>query len=140
MVCNRCGAEIKPGTSFCMNCGAPVTEAPQQNAAPAPAQVSYPSYNPAPAAPVAPVQEIKPTTVLVWGIVALACSLTFYFSFLGIIFGAIGKKKAKAYVDAYGPISGQVKTGGILAKIGFIAGIVMTVFLVIFIIAMIASY
>lgn len=84
--------------------------------------------------------DIKPSNVLTFGILALAfCGG----GILGIIFGAIGKNKAKAYVDYYGETTGQVKAGSIMSKIGFIVGIVMTVILAIYIILMIvgmASY
>lgn len=83
--------------------------------------------------------DIKPSNVLTFGILALAFSLSFYLSFLGIVFGAIGKNKAKAFIEANGETSGQVKAGNIMAKIGFIVGIVMTVFLVIAVIGLIAG-
>lgn len=34
MNCTNCGAEIAPGTKFCMSCGSSVSEAPEQAAAP----------------------------------------------------------------------------------------------------------
>ncbi len=75
--------------------------------------------------------DIKPSNVLTMGILALAFMGT---GILGIIFGAIGKNKAKAYVDYYGETTGQVKAGSIMSKIGFIVGIIMTVIWVIYII------
>ncbi len=79
--------------------------------------------------------DIKPSSVLTMGILAVAlCE----FGILGIIFGAIGKSKAKAYVAYYGATTGQVKAGSIMSKIGFIVGIVMTVIWTIYIIALAA--
>jgi len=75
--------------------------------------------------------DIKPSNVLTMGILALAFMGS---GILGIIFGAIGKNKAKAYVDYYGETTGQVKAGSIMSKIGFIVGIIMTVIWVIYII------
>ncbi|MBR0351633.1 MAG: hypothetical protein IJH53_00305 [Oscillospiraceae bacterium] len=80
--------------------------------------------------------DVKPSTVLTMGILAV---VTCGWGILGIIFGAIGKNKARAYVDAYGQTTGQVKAGSIMSKIGFIVGIVMTVIWVIYIIAIVAS-
>lgn len=80
--------------------------------------------------------DVKPSSVLTFGILALAfCSG----GILGIIFGAIGKNKAKAYVDYYGQTTGQVKAGSIMSKIGFIVGIIMTVIWVIYFIAIVAA-
>lgn len=74
--------------------------------------------------------DISPSSVLTWGIVAAA---TCGFGITGIIFGKIGKNRARAYVDAHGMTTGQVKAGSIMSNIGFIAGIVMTVFWAIYI-------
>lgn len=75
--------------------------------------------------------DIKPSNVLTMGILALAFMGS---GILGIIFGAIGRSKAKAYVDYYGETTGQVKAGSIMSKIGFIVGIIMTVIWVLYII------
>ncbi len=83
--------------------------------------------------------DVKPSTVLTFGILAVAFCCTVYFSFLGIVFGAIGKNKARAYVDAYGQTTGQVKAGSIMSKIGFIVGIIVTVIFVIALIVGIAA-
>ena len=111
MYCDRCGAEIPAGATFCANCGAPVSTAPAEQYA-------------APAYPSAPVPT--PGSILTMGILAVDFCCSFYFSFLGIVFGAIGKSKAKSYLAYYGEPSGQVKAGSIMSKIGFIVGIVMT--------------
>ena len=124
MYCDRCGADIPSGATFCANCGAPVSTAPAEQYA-------------APAYPSAPVPT--PGSILTMGILAVAFCCSFYFSFLGIVFGAIGKSKAKSYLAYYGEPSGQVKAGSIMSKIGFIVGIVFTVLAVLAIIGMIAS-
>ncbi len=80
--------------------------------------------------------NVTPTQVLIWGIVAVA---TCESGILGIIFGIIGKNKAKAYVAANGQTTGQVKTGSILSTVGLVIGIIMTVVWVITIIAIIAG-
>ena len=76
------------------------------------------------------------TQSLVFGILSLALT---EIGLLGVIFGAIGKSKAKAYAASCGEPSGQVKAGSIMSKIGFIVGIVMTVIWVLDIILVIAG-
>ena len=131
MFCKNCGSMVNPGMSFCSNCGTPV---PTEAAAP----VAAPEYNYAPtnyAPNYAPVAAPNNTPILVFGILALAFACTFYFSFLGIIFGAINNGKVKTYLSQGGVIAGKAKVGRILGKVGFILGIVFTVLVVIILIA-----
>ncbi|MBO6010370.1 MAG: zinc ribbon domain-containing protein [Oscillospiraceae bacterium] len=125
MYCISCGAEIPEGSEFCFKCGASQTE-PQT-----PVYAAQPLVQ----APVAP------TNVLTWGIIGLAFACTFFGSFLGIIFSAIGMKKHRAYLSSGAEYSTKVKVGGILSKVGLGVGIALTVLCVlyfIFIIVMIA--
>ncbi|MBR6040401.1 MAG: hypothetical protein IKP38_07975 [Clostridia bacterium] len=70
----------------------------------------------------------QPNT-LVFGILSLVLG-----SLVGIILGAIGKKKAKEFTDQGGQLVGASKVGFILSKVGFILGIIELVFVVIYII------
>ena len=81
-------------------------------------------------------QNNQPNT-LPFGILSLA--LSGFFGIFGIIFGAIGKKKAKAFTEAGGTLTGASKVGFILSKVGFILGIVGAVFGVIYIILAIVA-
>ena len=111
---------------------------PQQN--PYGQQPGYTYNNPVyPAQTAAGATSVTPTSVLVWGIAAIACACTFYFAFLGIIFGAIARGRSNNYLAAYGPISTKAKVGRILGTVGFILGIVFTVILFFVIIAVIAD-
>lgn len=125
MYCISCGAEIPEGSEFCFKCGASQTE------------------------PLTPVYEarpvveppVAPTNVLTWGIIGLAFACTFFASFLGIIFSAIGMKKHSAYINSGAEHSTKVKVGGILSKVGLGVGIAMTVLCILyftFIIVMLA--
>lgn len=111
MNCNNCGMVVEEGRSYCPNCGAavvkPVAERYDESGA---------GYAPA----------MSATPVLVWGIIGLAFSCTFYLSFLGIIFSVIGLNKFKAFYAATGYNAGKAKVGRILAKVGLILGIVLT--------------
>lgn len=134
MNCKLCGAFLPEGTRFCPSCGAEVVEEmkqPQYDAQPQ-YQQQYVNYE-------APVydqteQAASAKSALTWGILGLAFAVSFYLSFLGIIFSAIAKSKVKAYIAAFGAPTAKVKTGNGLATGGLIAGIVLTVLLVIFII------
>ena len=129
MFCKNCGSKIEDGARFCPSCGtavesaAPVTPAAEPVAQPVQAPVQEPVYvAPAPAPVQAPDNS---TSVLVMGILAVAlCE----FGILGIIFGAIGLGKAKAFLLSHGILFGKAKVGRILSKVGLIVGIIMTVF------------
>lgn len=152
MFCPNCGTNVPEGANACPNCGTflaaqPAPEAPVYQAPPvqepvyqAPAQPAYqqPVYQAAPAA--APAEASK--SILVFGILAIAFACSFYLAFLGIVFGAITKSKVNAYLAQGYPLAGKAKVGRILGKVGLILGIVLTVILIIYIIAIaaIASY
>lgn len=159
MFCHNCGNALEDGAKFCPNCGTPVAvpevHTPEEPAAEKIAEtvceepaVEAPVYE-APAAPVyqAPVAEpaVDPTlngmskSILIFGIIGLAFSCSFYLSLLGIIFSAIGKGKVKAFLAAGGQLTGKAKVGNILAKVGLILGIVLTVFFVIWLIVIIVA-
>lgn len=141
MNCKHCGAFLPEGTRFCPSCGTEVVEEvmqPQYDAQPQyEVQPQYASYE-------APVydqteQAASAKSALTWGILGLAFAVSFYLSFLGIIFSAIAKSKVKAYIAAFGAPTAKVKTGNGLATGGLIAGIVLTVLLVIFIIGVVGA-
>ena len=122
MFCKQCGTNIPDDTKFCPNCGSAVEETAIQ-----PAEVA------AVAKPVAG----NSTEVLVWGIIGLAFACSFFMSFLGIIFSAIAKKKAKGYESTYGLVSGKARIGKNLAKAGFIVSIILTVLCAVYFAALI---
>ena len=78
--------------------------------------------------------NLQQPNTLVFGILSLVLG-----SVLAIIFGAIGKKKAKEFTEQGGELAGASKVGFILSKIGFILGIIGTICYGIIIIACIAS-
>lgn len=104
MFCKNCGADIPADTEFCPNCGAAVT------AAPAPAQNAD--------------CTAKARTLMILGIIAAALA---ELGIPGIILGAIGLKKAKAFVAEFGSTWGMSKAGRILSMVGLILGIIMTI-------------
>ena len=71
--------------------------------------------------------SITPSNVLVWGILGLSFACTPFLNFLGIIFSVVAKRKSNAYAAANGPLYGQAKVGHILATVGLIVGIILTV-------------
>lgn len=119
----------------------PVEPAPAP--APAPASQAIPVQPVgAPVQPVAaPVQPVyaaatpivNPTagaesgkSAFIMGIIAVACCCTYYFAFVGIIFGAIGLSKAKKFIEEAGQLYGKAKVGKYLSLGGLIGGCVLT--------------
>ena len=115
MYCASCGKEMNEGERICSGCGAAVA-APVEEA-------------------VAPAKPCVDTTpILVHGILALAFACSFCFSWLGILFGALTKKKVKNYLNQGYELTGKPLVGKILGKIGLILGIVLTVVFVIYVV------
>ena len=98
-----------------------------------------------PVQPVAPVQPVSPVyaqptpitgtlgsndslgkTILVLGIVAVACCVFYFFSLAAIICGAIGLSKAKKFTEECGQLYGVAKVGKYLSLGGLIGGSVIT--------------
>lgn len=72
--------------------------------------------------------------LLVFGILSLVLG-----TIPAIILGSIGRKKGNEYIAAGGTLTGAAKVGYILSKVGFILGIIATIFLVIYIVLMVAG-
>ena len=83
-----------------------------------------------------PAETVSASTCMTFGIVATALS---ELGIPGIILGAIGRKKANIFASEHGgQVFGKAKVGRILSTVGFGLGIGMTVFWVIYFIALIA--
>ncbi len=130
MYCSNCGAELNENARFCQSCGQAVPGCSKP--------VVYSPERSDTAKPIEPIES--PTPVLVWGILGLAFAVAGPLSFLGIIFSCIGLGKAKDYIAKYGTISKQANVGRSLSKAGLIAGIVVTVIVVLYIIFMIGLF
>lgn len=121
--CTNCGAQIPDGSAICPNCGTQL----------APAAASQPTYQ----APVYQAPAYQPAPALDNGPVFTFGLLAVIFcgsGLLGLIFAIIAKKKIKNYVAAGGQLTGRAKAGSIMATIGLIVSIVMTVIWLIYII------
>ena len=122
---------------------APVQATPVYEPAPAPAPAPTPVV---PVTPVQPVYAQAPVTpvggdfapagdpalaknILILGIVAVACAVSYIAAIGGIICGAIGLSKAKKFVEENGQIFGKAKVGKFLSLGGLIAGSVLTAIL-----------
>ena len=75
----------------------------------------------------------QPNT-LTFGILSLV-----FCGILGIIFGAIGRKKGKEFIAQGGELAGAAKVGFILSKVGVILGIIATIVIAIYLIVIIAA-
>lgn len=137
MFCNNCGAQVNDGVQFCPNCGKTLNN--QVNQQPIYQPVNQQPVNQQPVNQQPVYQPVNQPTVqadpsiFTMGLLSLIFADTFFLSFLGIIFGAIAKNKVKAFEALGGVLTGKSKVGSILAKIGLILGIVLTVIFVIYI-------
>lgn len=129
MFCNNCGTQLPDGALFCPNCGnkfetvnTPQPEYQQP-------EFQQPAYQEPTYTQPAPQNNGDDTSILVFGILALAIGAIF-----GIIFGAIALNKANDWVARGGQLIGKAKAGRILGKIGLILGIISTAILAIYII------
>ena len=129
--CSKCGSEIPEGSAFCPNCGNPVAPAPQPQPQPQP-QYQQPAYQ-QPVYQQAANVGAQPN-LLVFGILSLVFDII-----VGIILGAIGRSKGKAYIAQGGQLTGASKVGFILCKVGLILSIIATVAFAIWLIAIIAG-
>ncbi len=86
----------------------------------------------------APSPEPTPsaTTILIFGILGLSFSCTFYLSILGIIFSALSLSHAAEYYRITSRLTGKVRVGRILSRIGLILGIVMSALLLLLILSL----
>lgn len=123
--CNNCGSEVQDNAKFCENCGAPVETAQEYVEEQA---VNY--YEEAPVGNTAE-QESLAKSALVTSIIGLALS---ELGIPGIIVSAIAKGKVKKAVAA-GATGGKLKAARILSKLGLIFSILMTIFWIIYIVA-----
>ena len=131
--CSKCGSAIPEGSAFCPNCG----EAVAQTAQPQQPQYQQPAYQqPVYQQPVyQPTANVGPQpNLLVFGILSLVFEVI-----VGIMLGAIGRSKGKAYIAQGGQLTGASKVGFILCKVGLILSIIATVFFVIYMIVIIAG-
>ncbi len=78
--------------------------------------------------------NLEQPNTLTFGILSLVFSAV-----LGIIFGAIGKKKGNEFIAQGGTLTGASKVGYILSKVGFILSIISTIFFVLYIILIVAG-
>ena len=128
MFCKYCGNQLPDNVNFCPQCGKivdgenentssdDVVVVAQQSAA----QTNY-FY--------APVSEDTGSSVsaMVFGILSLILSLTFYFSIVGFIFAIIARVKVNNFVNRYRGTNGMIKAGSITSKLGLVFSIIMLV-------------
>lgn len=113
MICSNCGNDAPTGATVCPKCGTPLGASSST-----PVRTTY-----------TPASDVPSTTsVLVMGIIAAVLAWFPCTSIAGIVLGAIARNKAKLYVSSGSIPSGKVKAGSITGNVGFIAGIIMTVF------------
>ncbi len=100
-----------------------------------PVYVSQPSQNNL-QPPYSPTALPAGSSLLVFGILSLVFSILsmipyfilFGFGIAGIVFGLVGLRGKKKYIQAGVLLTGTAKVGAILSKAGFIVGVVITSF------------
>jgi len=124
MFCKNCGSQLSDDAKFCEYCGTPIEVAEDvQTNTPEPEFIqTEPTSSQARAVNDPSLPSLG--SILGFGIASVA---TCEFGIPGIIFGAIGKSKAKQVLNGGGALGGQGKAGNIMSKVGLIIGIVMTV-------------
>ena len=119
MLCEKCGSSIQENTRICPYCGTPI-RGEEQNITETSTYAGSLG---------------NPTPVLVWGIVGLSFALSFYLSFLGIIFSAVGLGKSRAYNRfTFNAQSKKAAVGRRLSIAGMIVGCAVTVLMLLLII------
>ncbi|MBQ6893160.1 MAG: zinc ribbon domain-containing protein [Clostridia bacterium] len=115
MFCSNCGGEVKDGVNFCPFCGTALEKEAVKKSANI---TTTPESN--------PKIDALASSILTFGILSGAFSLTVWVSFLGIIFAAIAFSKSKQYISLVGDINGKAAVGRAIARAGLIVGIVYT--------------
>lgn len=100
---------------------------------------SQPGFQQNPQQTYTPESAAYAKGALVFGILGLSFACTFYLSFLGIIFSAIGLGKAGKFAAIEGSLFGKAKVGRGLSIGGLITSIILTVISAIVIIGCVAA-
>lgn len=119
MLCKNCGNEIADGAKFCASCGA-IAESESQ----AYDHVAINDF-------ISDDEKVEraecSNKILIFGILSVAFSCTFWLGIVGWILGSMCKKKVKEYEARFGPVSGKARVGKYLGTGGKIAGMVFTI-------------
>ena len=124
MYCQKCGYEVKEGTKFCPICGQ------EQMAAQAGSAKNFSTPIYMAEQDTTEKKDSLAGSILTWGILSLAFSVSGCLAILGFIFSFIAKGKVKQYVELYGETEGRASVGKGLSKAGFIVGIIMTIYMI----------
>lgn len=131
MVCNNCGTQFADGNAFCPNCGTPAPQ-PDYVYAQQPIQPTYQA--------VAPGNPEEAKSCMITGILAAALACTFFASFMGIVFGIMGLNKSKKYIQQYGQYTAKIRVGKYCSIGGLAMGGFLTIYFIIYILAIIAAF
>lgn len=132
MYCSHCGSQIEDGARFCQNCGASADAETNQKM----------NYDPIDLTStiVEQAKDDAAGSILGSGIASLIFAFaTFLLNFIGIILGAIGLGKARSFEEQFGELTPKARVGKILSTVGLIAGIVMTIVWILYIVVIIAA-
>lgn len=121
MYCSNCGSQVNEDNEFCSCCGTRVSG----STATQPIQ-NIPVMTNQVISKITPLAESLANSCLVYGILSAAFAFAWYFSFLGIIFGCIGLKKAKKFTKETNLLYGKAKVGKWISFGGLITSAIFT--------------
>lgn len=137
MYCTFCGTENNDGAKFCESCGSPLTTNHKEE------RTEEKQYSYEPIDLTTTLREAEKdrqgASLLGTGIAAMIFTFAASFlAFVGIILGAIGLSKAGKFEKNFTTLDGKAKVGKILSLIALIGGIVVTVFVALYILLIVA--
>ena len=149
MFCKHCGSKLPEDASFCVTCGKKITaDTPCTptltdaesvfNYAVANASLDFDRTYTAEdlAAPQDEARDAHGGRILLFAILALAFSLSFYLAIVGTVFYIITKVELGKYLSEYGETEGRASVGKALSKAALPVNIVMMVSITLIIVAL----
>ena len=127
MFCKYCGSELPDGTTFCLNCGKDDTpditnETKQENTNEIQTETA-PSTDKTKSDPK---RDSLASKILTFAIMGLAFGVSFYLSFLGLIFAIISRSKLNKYIKIYTYTEGKATVGKHIGVAALVVSIVVT--------------
>ena len=131
MFCKYCGNELPADGNFCPKCGR-IQEAQADMNKPEETAVTYDFEVDTGVDAIIedPALEVEKDAlggrILTFAVLGLSFGISFWLSFLGIVFSAMAKTRIKEYVKRFGETEGRASVGKGLSTAGLAASIALT--------------
>ena len=127
MFCKYCGNELPDGTTFCLNCGKDdtpdiINETKQENTI----KIQIETAPSTDETKSDPKRDSLASKILTFAIMGLAFGVSFYLSFLGLVFAIISRSKLDKYVKIYADTEGKATVGKHIGVAALVVSIVVT--------------